>query len=69
MFALSQLARPPAGSAGIDVLAPDAVATKELTAIFVPFVADTFFYPTDTCAAWSLGSSSKMCTIVPLVNA
>ena len=41
MFALSQLARPPAGSASIDVLASDAVATKGLTAIFVPFVADT----------------------------
>jgi len=42
LFALSQLARPPAGSASIDVLASDAVATKGLAAIFVPFVADTF---------------------------
>ena len=43
MFALSRLARPLRRDAGIDVLARDAVATKELTAIFVPFVAVTLF--------------------------
>jgi len=39
LFALSQLARPPAcnASASIDVLASDVVATKGLTANFVPF--------------------------------
>ena len=41
MFALSRLARPPACSASIDVLACDAVATKGLAAIFVPFVPAT----------------------------
>ena len=42
MFALSQLERPPACNARIDVLASDAVATKGLTAIFVPFVTGSF---------------------------
>ena len=41
MFARSRLARPSAVSASIDVLASDAVATKGLTAIFVPFVPGT----------------------------
>ena len=42
MFARSRLTCPSGPDAGIDVLAPDAVATKELAAIFVPFVAGTF---------------------------
>ena len=42
MFALSQLERPPACNARIDVLASDAVATKGLTAVFVPFVTGSF---------------------------
>ena len=42
LFSPSRLARPPACNASIDVLASDAVATKGLTAIFVPFVPDTF---------------------------
>ena len=42
MFARSRLTCPSGPDAGIDVLAPDAVATKELAAIFVPFVSGTF---------------------------
>jgi hypothetical protein len=43
LFALTGLTHPLRRDAGIDVLAPDAVATKELAAIFMPFVAGTFF--------------------------
>ena len=45
LSARSRLARPPACNDSIDVLACDAVATKGLAAIFVPFVAVTFLPP------------------------
>jgi hypothetical protein len=45
LFALSRLTRPSGNKAGIDVLARDAVAVKGLAAIFVPFMAGTFFLP------------------------
>jgi hypothetical protein len=41
LFALSRLTCPSRRDAGIDVLAHDAVATKELAAIFLPFVPAT----------------------------
>ena len=41
MLALTRFTRPARRDAGIDVLARDAVATKELTAIFVPFGTGT----------------------------